>query len=134
MPAMRGEALVPAARSEALVPAARGEALVPAMPPERPLDMPTQRLRRYDTSKRHQAARWPGAWRAWLARLVVFGGGLAVTAYGGWQMWKVIDVGGVIDGEIVINAEPTADDTPGGPRSGDSRPTGTTPPPTITQD
>ncbi|MBM7500696.1 UPF0716 family protein affecting phage T7 exclusion [Brachybacterium muris] len=42
--------------------------------------------------------------------------------------------GGVIDGEIVINAEPTAEDTPGGPRSSDSRPTGTTKPPTITQD
>lgn len=42
--------------------------------------------------------------------------------------------GGVIDGEIVINAEPTADDTPGGSRSSDSRPTGTTTPPTITQD
>lgn len=42
--------------------------------------------------------------------------------------------GGVIDGEIVINAEPTDDGTPGGPRSSDSRPTGTTTPPTITQD
>ena len=74
------------------------------MPPEQPLDMPTQRLRRYDMSTRHKAARWPGAWRAWLARLVVFGGGLAVTAYGGWQMYKVIDVGGVTTLKLALLA------------------------------
>lgn len=44
--------------------------------------------------------------------------------------------GGVIDGEIVINAEPTSNDTSGSARSRDSRTTGTdtTTPPTITQD
>jgi membrane glycosyltransferase len=69
--------------------------LGPAMPPPAPLAMPIQRLHRFDRSKRHVMRPSPGAWRAWLSRLVVFGGGLALTAYGGWQMWKVIDVGGV---------------------------------------
>lgn len=72
-----------------------GSPTAPAMPPERPLEMPTQRLRRYDTKNRHRARPWKGAWHAWLARAVVFGGGLLLTAYGGWQMWRVIDVGGV---------------------------------------
>ena len=102
--ATRNDPLMPAGTGEVLAPAARGAVLVPAMPPEQPLEMPTQRLRRYDKSKRHVAARWPGAWRAWLARLVVFGGGLAVTVYGGWQMWKVIDVGGVTTLKLALLA------------------------------
>ena len=69
--------------------------LAPAMPTERPLDMPTQRLRKFDTTTRHKAIRHLDAWRAWFARAIVFGGGAALTAYGGWQMWRVIDVGGV---------------------------------------
>ena len=82
----------------------QSDVLVPAMPAEHPLEMPTQRLRRYDSSQRHRSAPWPGAWRAWLARLVVFGGGLLVTAYGGWQMYKVIDVGGVTTLKLALLA------------------------------
>ena len=69
--------------------------LAPSMPPESPLEMPTQRLRKFDAASRIKAAPWRGAWRAWVARFIVFGGGAALTAYGGWQMWRVIDVGGV---------------------------------------
>ncbi len=69
--------------------------LAPSMPPESPLEMPTQRLRKFDPTTRYKAAKRPDAWRAWLARAVVFGGGAALTVYGGWQMWRVIDVGGV---------------------------------------
>ena len=31
----------------------------------------------------------------WLARLFVFGGGLGLTAYGAYEMYKVVEVGGV---------------------------------------
>ena len=57
--------------------------------------MPAQNFFKYDTGKiRSPAAPW--LWRTpWLARLATYGGGLALTVYGGWQMYRVIDVGGV---------------------------------------
>ncbi len=57
--------------------------------------MPAQNFFKYDTGKiRSPAAPW--LWRTpWLARLAAYGGGLALTVYGGWQMYRVIDVGGV---------------------------------------
>jgi membrane glycosyltransferase len=67
----------------------------PPTPVDNRLSMPAQNLFKYDTSKvRPPAASW--LWRTpWLARLVTYGGGLALTVYGGWQMYRVIDVGGV---------------------------------------
>ena len=78
--------------------------LAPSMPPENPLEMPTQRLRNFDPTSRLKPAPWPGAWRAWVARFIVFGGGAALTAYGGWQMWRVIDVGGVTTLKLALLA------------------------------
>ena len=68
---------------------------LPPTPVENRLSMPAQNLFKYDLTKmRSPAAPW--LWRTpWLARLATYGGGLALTVYGGWQMYRVIDVGGV---------------------------------------
>ena len=64
----------------------------PAMPPEAPLAMPVQDLTAWDRS----AARIPEQARRkpWAARVVVFGGGLALAAYGIWQMVETVSVSG----------------------------------------
>ncbi len=56
--------------------------------------MPEQKLFRFDarTERRkpiHKVA------APWLSRLVAFGGGLALTCWGGYEMYLVIDVGGI---------------------------------------
>ncbi|WP_457797359.1 glucans biosynthesis glucosyltransferase MdoH [Methylocystis sp. S23] len=64
-------------------------------PIESRLSMPAQNLFKFD-GKHLRKPLAPSRWRTpWIARLVTFGGGLALTVYGGWQMYKVIDVGGV---------------------------------------
>ncbi|MFA6968399.1 glucans biosynthesis glucosyltransferase MdoH [Bosea sp. (in: a-proteobacteria)] len=64
----------------------------PATPPESRLVMPVQSFRRWKASDR----RTPIAPRDWktprLKRLFVFGGGLALTAYGAWEMYHVVSV------------------------------------------
>ena len=70
-----------------------GSSLGASMPGYAPLAMPAQSFRRFSRSER----------RAWvnpgldllpaLARLVVFGGAVALTAYGAYQMYKVVGVG-----------------------------------------
>jgi len=70
-----------------------GASLGGSMPGYAPLAMPAQSFRRFSRSDR----------RAWvnpapdpfvaLARLVVFGGAVALTAYGAYQMYKVVGVG-----------------------------------------
>ncbi|MGB3281867.1 MAG: glucan biosynthesis glucosyltransferase H, partial [Methylovirgula sp.] len=66
-----------------------------AMPPESPLPMPTQNLFRFDATKnQHRVAAQPGFW-CLLARFLVFGGGLALTAYGAYEMYEVVDIGGI---------------------------------------
>ncbi len=65
----------------------------PAMPPEAALAMPTQSLTRF--GREEIRARVHPQKKPWLARFVVFGGGLALTAYGSWEMYKVVEVGGV---------------------------------------
>jgi len=67
----------------------------PAMPPESPLAMPVQSLSRFDKKARRKWLSPASARRPWLARLLVFGGGLALTAYGAHEMYKVVEVGGV---------------------------------------
>ena len=66
--------------------------LAPAMPPEAPLPMPVQDLARFDrgTVRRPLRRRRPPV----AARLFVFGGALALTAYGGWQMYETVSVSG----------------------------------------
>ncbi len=81
--------------SAAPTPAAEiAPSLAPAMPAESPLEMHAQKLFRFDPSKeRRKFARKPRA--PWLSRLVTFGGGLALTVWGGHEMYRVIDVGGI---------------------------------------
>lgn len=63
-----------------------------ATPPENRLDMPVQSFRRWKGAERRAPAA-PSAWRTpWLARLFVFGGAWALTAYGAWEMYNVVSV------------------------------------------
>ena len=64
----------------------------PAMPPESPLPMPVQDLRRWDRAAVRPPLRPERA--PWLARLFVFGLAAALTVYGAWQMYEVISVSG----------------------------------------
>jgi membrane glycosyltransferase len=62
------------------------------MPPEAPLAMPVQDLAAWNRASSHRPAR-PGR-PPRLARLAVFGGALALTSYGGWQMFETVSVSG----------------------------------------
>ena len=64
------------------------------VPPEAPLAMPTQSLTRFDRAGCHEKPH-PHPFGCWLARLFVFGGGFCLTVYGAYEMYKVIEVGGV---------------------------------------
>ncbi len=64
----------------------------PATPPESRLVMPVQSFRTWNASERRRPAA-PQLWKTpWLKRLFVFGGGLALTAYGAWEMYHVVSV------------------------------------------
>ncbi len=65
-----------------------------AMPEENRLAMPAQSLSRFDRRGRRAWLTEANRRSPWLARLVVFGGGLLLTAYGTWEMYKVVNVGG----------------------------------------
>src|SRR5579859_2941604 len=67
----------------------------PAVPPEAPLAMPTQSLTRFKRSERRRHVAPELAYTPLVSRLFVYGGALAVTAYGASEMYRVVDVGGV---------------------------------------
>jgi membrane glycosyltransferase len=67
-----------------------------------PLEMPAQSFSRYDRRQSHKARPRPANLRVWLARLVVFGGALGLTAYGASEMHAVLAVGGVTSLEWVL--------------------------------
>ncbi len=72
------------------------------MPPESPLPMPAQDLFRFETDKNpDKGSVQPGFW-CLLARFLVFGGGLALTAYGAYQMYEVVAIGGVTTLEWIL--------------------------------
>jgi membrane glycosyltransferase len=82
--------------NEMRMPAAlRADKPMPNMPREAPLDMPVQSLSHFDRRTRHNDPKGRLALGTWLARLAVFGGGLALTIYGAHEMYKVVEVGGV---------------------------------------
>jgi membrane glycosyltransferase len=62
-----------------------------AVPPAMPLEMPVQVLAAHQSAR----ARGRAAWSTRLARVVTFGGALALTAYAGREMLAVISVGDV---------------------------------------
>ncbi len=57
--------------------------------------MPTQSLSRFDRRGRRRWVSPQNRRVPWIARLVVFGGALAVTLYGTVEMYRVVNVGGV---------------------------------------
>jgi membrane glycosyltransferase len=65
------------------------------VPPEAPLAMPAQRLTDFRRAERHRNVGHHPVFGGWLARLLVFGGGLGLTVYGAHEMYKVVEVGGV---------------------------------------
>ncbi|GAC1558097.1 MAG: glucans biosynthesis glucosyltransferase MdoH [Beijerinckiaceae bacterium] len=67
----------------------------PNLPPESQLDMPVQDLFEFERRQRSRDPRSRLAFRTWLFRLMVFGGGFALTVYGAYEMYKVVEVGGV---------------------------------------
>ena len=65
----------------------------PAMPPESPLAMPVQALSRWSRAEERRASLASDPYRApWLARLFVFAGAAALTAYGAYEMYQVVSV------------------------------------------
>ena len=65
---------------------------LPATPPESPLSMPVQSFRKWRREERRapaDRARWTTPWGK---RLFVFGGALALTGYGAWEMYNVVSV------------------------------------------
>ena len=82
------------------VEASAGTTAEPAMPPESPLAMPVQSLWRY--AKPRGWLRSGYRHGPWVSRLAVFGGGLALTAYGIEEMYRVVEVGGVTVLEWVL--------------------------------
>ncbi len=64
-----------------------------SMPPESALAMPVQSFRSFGPSERRPWAVPKLAYTPWLSRLLVFGGGLLLTAYGATEMYAVVNVG-----------------------------------------
>lgn len=65
----------------------------PALPPENRLDMPVQSLRRFGPEEVRKPVR---PYRPpYLTRLFVFGAGLALTAWGTYEMYRVVSVSSV---------------------------------------
>jgi membrane glycosyltransferase len=62
----------------------------PATPPENRLAMPVQSLSRWSRSDERRSADPYHA--PWLARLFIFGGAAALTAYGAYEMYQVVSV------------------------------------------
>jgi membrane glycosyltransferase len=64
----------------------------PAMPPESPLAMPVQALSRWSRAEERPPAASESYRAPWLARLFVFAGAAALTAYGAYEMYQVVSV------------------------------------------
>jgi membrane glycosyltransferase len=70
------------------------------LPPEAPLDMPTQSLgQRPDTPRRRL-----GTFGLFARRCVVFGGAVGMTGFAAWQMYQVLTVGALTALEVVLLA------------------------------
>ena len=66
---------------------------LPATPRETPLDMPTQSLTHFSRAERRAPRAPERAYTPWLSRLFIFGGALAITIYGAYQMYRVVEIG-----------------------------------------
>lgn len=74
------------------------------MPPEAPLDMPTQSLTHFARADRRALKAPDLAYTPWLSRLFIFGGALALTGYGANEMYGVVKIGEVTLLEWVLVA------------------------------
>src|SRR5208337_1500087 len=79
-----------------------GSSLGSSMPGYAPLAMPAQSFRRFSRRQRRAWVNPRLAATPILARLVVFGGAVALTAYGAYQMYKVVGVGTITALEWVM--------------------------------
>ncbi|MGA8714845.1 MAG: glucan biosynthesis glucosyltransferase H, partial [Roseiarcus sp.] len=70
-----------------------GSSLGSSMPGFAPLAMPAQSFRKFSRRDRRAWVNPHLAATPILARLAVFGGAVALTAYGAYQMYKVVGVG-----------------------------------------
>ncbi len=68
--------------------------VVAATPQENRLTMPAQSFRRFAETERRKPVASMTSWKTLLARIFVFGGALAITAYGAWEMYHVVSVSG----------------------------------------
>jgi membrane glycosyltransferase len=66
---------------------------LPSTPVDAPLAMPVQSLTRFSRRERRPWAAPSLAYTPWATRLFVFGGALALTFYGAYQMYRVVEVG-----------------------------------------
>ncbi|MGH6850178.1 MAG: glucans biosynthesis glucosyltransferase MdoH, partial [Methylocella sp.] len=64
------------------------------VPPDAPLAMPVQSLTQFNRAERRKLIGHP-VFGGWLARFLVFGGGLGLTVYGAYEMYNVVKIGGV---------------------------------------
>jgi membrane glycosyltransferase len=81
-----------------------GSALGSSMPSFAPLAMPAQSFRRFSRHDRRELVAPRLARPPILTRFAAFGGALALTAYGAYQMFKVVSIGPVTPLEGVIAA------------------------------
>ena len=79
-----------------------GASLGASMPGFAPLAMPAQSFRRFSRRDRRALVAPRLARPPILTRLAVFGGAVALTAYGAYQMFKVVSIGPVTPLEWVI--------------------------------
>jgi membrane glycosyltransferase len=66
-----------------------------SMPTESPMAMPVQSLTRFDRRTRRTPVDRSANWWTFFSRLITFGGGFALTAYGAYEMFGVINVGAI---------------------------------------
>src|ERR1700734_2593208 len=81
-----------------------GSSLGSSMPSFAPLAMPAQSFRRFSLRDRRTPVAPRLARARILTRIAVFGGALALTAYGAYQMFKVVSIGPITPLEGVIAA------------------------------
>ena len=79
-----------------------GSSLGASMPGFAPLAMPAQSFWRFSRRNRRQLAAPRLAGPPILTRLAVFGGAVALTAYGADQMFRVVSIGAITPLEWVI--------------------------------
>jgi membrane glycosyltransferase len=74
----------------------------PGTPAEARLAMPVQSLTRFSRAERHKLIAPQREYRPWASRLFIFGSTLALTAFGAYQMYRVVEIGEITALEWVL--------------------------------